>query len=41
MGLVQGRDVWGLVVEEERLMTEQKYSEEEQVHAQKDAKNVK
>jgi hypothetical protein len=41
MGLVQGRDVWGLVVQEKRLMTEQKLSEEEQEYAQKDAKNVK
>ena len=44
MGLVQGRDVWGVVAEEERLVVDQEHAEEhaeEQEHAQKGAKNVR
>ena len=40
MGLVQGRDVWGLVVEE-RFVVEQDHAEEdaeEQEHAKKNMK---
>ena len=40
MGLVQGRDVGGLVVEEERLVVDQEHAEEQE-HAQKGAKNVR
>ena len=41
MGLVQGRDVWRLVVEEERFVVEQDHAEEdaeEQEHAKKNMK---
>ena len=40
-GLVQGRDVWGLVVEEERFVAEQDHAEEDAEEQEYAKKNVK